>query len=110
MQPIEYSKQPQAWCSALPRTQHDITIVTQLSTDRLDRLEKMAASWAGVISAAVLLPPHHFQSQRRKMMQEISQMHQRVEALASCRLDISILNAHSTESTYDSLYPINALR
>lgn len=76
----------------------------------IELFQRMALSWAGVISAAVLLPPFHFKAQRRQALAQLAELHSRIEALGVCRLDISTLSVDSPRTLYDSLYPINALR
>merc|ERR1712166_1303873 len=85
-----------------------VTIVTQLSIDRLHRLRAMCSTWAGPISAAVYVDST---MDCESLKQQLTEFHQEVDAAASCRLDISLVHAaESAESSYDQMYPINALR
>ena len=70
----------------------------------------MTQTWAGVVSAAVLLPPPHFCAQRKSALNQLAQLHQRVEARGECRLDIATLHVEAATRVYDTMYPINALR
>jgi len=110
MQPIPFSQEVCAWESQLERHSTDVTIVTQLSVDRISRLEAMTQTWAGVVSAAVLLPPPHFCAQRKSALNQLAQLHERVEARGECRLDIATLHVEAATRVYDTMYPINALR
>merc|ERR1712195_297049 len=85
-----------------------VTIVTQLSIDRLHRLRAMCSTWAGPVSAAVYVDST---MDCESLKQQLTEFHQHIDAAASCRLDISLVHAaESAESNYDQMYPINALR
>jgi len=94
--------------SQLPRningTPSDITLTTQCSIDRLSRLEVLAQSWNGILSAAVFIPNGTYESISAGQA-NIRALHRKIEDLKSCRLDISVVIGGSM-----SRYPINVLR
>ena len=88
----------------------DITVVTQLSVDRLPQLEAMCAAWNGVVSAAVLVPPPGASGQQ-KAHRLVQESHARVEGNSGrCLLNSCLVEAPLGMSGYDAMYPINALR
>lgn len=85
----------------------DITIVTQCSVDRTDRLLKQCKNWSGVISVAIYMKSkEHFQSQKVS----IAKLHSQVEKMKSCRLDIAIVIENEKHKNSKPFYPINILR
>jgi len=88
----------------------DVTVVTQLSVDRLPRLEELCSAWCGVVSAAVLIPSHGAPG-RSKALREVALLHKKVESQGRCRLDLAVVDAMPPATAgYDAMYPINALR
>ncbi|CAM9552575.1 unnamed protein product [Choristocarpus tenellus] len=94
--------------SDLRRDNADITIVTQCSFSRLDRLERMCSRWTGVVSAALISDGVGGFSRHEQCA--IRMVHQRLEALAACRLDVSLCQLAAGPAKHDGLYPMNALR
>ncbi|CAM9624252.1 unnamed protein product [Ectocarpus sp. 12 AP-2014] len=90
------------------RAESDITIFTQCSLSRLNRLERMCDLWTGVVSAAIINGGggHVDQHMRRK----VSALHRRVESTGKCRLDISLCQPAPGLAARDGLYPVNSLR
>ncbi|KAL3694041.1 hypothetical protein R1sor_007692 [Riccia sorocarpa] len=102
--------------SRLPRRVGDVTLCTQCSIDRLERLEAQAKCWSGVISAAVMVPCPCTPASIRLAVKRVKALHAKVEESAGpCRLDIALVR-HQRKLTSlphcsdPSQYPINALR
>ncbi len=92
--------------SALPRHADDITCVTQASRDRAGRLVLQAATWPGVISAAVMCAAD---DDARAAIAEVQRICEAIEGAGRCKIDlVLLLVARSGEA--HSYYPINALR
>ncbi|GMH62788.1 hypothetical protein TrST_g12872 [Triparma strigata] len=88
------------------RDPEDITIVTQCSIDRAERLKAMCKSWDGAISCAVHVPAGRdggFES----ILKTLLGLHKYVEQECACKLDLQLRQEHVVG---DGLYPINALR
>lgn len=75
----------------------DLTLVTQLSNDRLERLENLAAEWHGPISAVVFVPKSGIRSLIREILFK--------RELPFARLKLTILVSNDP-----SVYPINFMR
>ncbi|GMH82983.1 hypothetical protein TL16_g09445 [Triparma laevis f. inornata] len=106
-------KQPQARVISLAslqskkaRSVDDITIVTQCSIDRAERLKAMCKGWGGAISCAIHIPPGK-EGGMEKILKTLVELHQFVEKECACKLDL-ILRQEKEKG--DGLYPINALR
>ncbi|CAM6107877.1 unnamed protein product [Calypogeia fissa] len=103
--------------SKLSRRNGDVTICTQCSLDRLERLEAQTKAWSGVICAAVMCPCPCGPESLRDAKHCILALHGRVEAKGGpCRLDI-VLVAHEQKKNSKDFpceepwrYPINSLR
>ena len=103
-----------------------MTIVTQCSLDRLDRLEAMCQSWGGLVSCAVHLPDtvpdggladgqgssQGSGEDLAEVMEKLMRLHARVEAAGKCRLYLTTLTEDLTDclSVVKNMYPINTLR
>lgn len=99
----------------------DVTIVTQASVDRLPRLQQMASSWPGAISAAVYVPTWADPSSEEHRA-EVEDARNAIGALVeevrraqpSCCLDIHLVcedpDVPMPIDGRDKLYPINQLR
>lgn len=96
----------------------DICLVTQLSLDRLARLEEQLVLWGGEVSAAVYLESGHCPWEaRHAVLSACSRAVARRAAQSSDLGDVSwtVTLLHGLEeskdlSDYDLLYPVNALR
>mmetsp|Transcript_16225 Transcript_16225/g.48603 ORF Transcript_16225/g.48603 Transcript_16225/m.48603 type:complete len:489 (+) Transcript_16225:2030-3496(+) len=101
--------------SPRPRAQSDITIVSQLSLDRLEVLGHQCTAWGGVTSAAVYLPllvEHTPQQQAASLAAAratLTDFHAATEAAGGCRLDLVLAAEHLREAMLFA-YPYNALR
>lgn len=96
-----------------------MTIVTQLSYDRIDQLKAQCDTWGGPISAVVylgLLQPAALRleagpiSQLTRAILNISQFFDGVEATGKCQLDIMLVYELYQEERAMMLYPVNLLR
>ncbi|CAM9139538.1 unnamed protein product, partial [Discosporangium mesarthrocarpum] len=108
--------------SQLPRRPTDVTIITQCSISRLDRLECMCATWAGVVSAALIDDESRTDSNADsigtwlkcrhlpRLLRAARNIHGRVESWGRCRLDLSLCRLCAGPAARDGLYPMNALR
>ena len=107
-----------------PREPTDVTLVTQLSFERLYMLEGQCNVWHGVISAAVYIALvqdkavtvelNSNQDPRLTDMSEIlrqfEEFHSLAESKGFCKLDL-ILISHEVESVWlSALYPVNSMR
>eukprot|EP00850_Spirogloea_muscicola_P023057 SM000325S12650 [mRNA] locus=s325:7630:15088:- [translate_table: standard] len=91
--------------SRLPRHEHDVSIATQASLDRLSALEAMAEAWDGVLCVALYVPTEVHLPEAILL---VSALHLRIERRERCRLDI--LFAMEVDQAGAALYPVNALR
>ena len=102
--------------SRLRRAPTDITLVTCLTDDRIERLAAQCSLWSGVVSAAVLLPRRPAAAWRARA--RLSSLHAKLEREGSgCRLDLTLLRPARRGSSCGGsscgaapLVPINALR
>jgi hypothetical protein len=113
----------QGWRSRRPRPRESITLVTQLSSDRLEMLENQCLTWPDPIVAAVHLPlarapgggvgppgvPSHFNTTLRDVLRGADAFHVTMEGLGACALHMLLLGQFTDESDPEP-YPINALR
>jgi len=85
---------------------HQVTIATQLSVDRMDRLIEMSKVWNGPISATIYISPRVF----TQMAQLIAEQYDRSETLRR-NVDIHLYYDKwiSTEEMHE-VYPSNLLR
>mmetsp|Transcript_23212 Transcript_23212/g.62157 ORF Transcript_23212/g.62157 Transcript_23212/m.62157 type:complete len:194 (-) Transcript_23212:820-1401(-) len=102
-------KAPSALQSHMPVSSGEVTIVTQCSLDRLDRLEAMSRSWSGLISCAVHVPDLACEAEA---MAQLISLHARVEAMGKCRLFLTTLVEDLAGFPVEvaGMYPINKLR
>lgn len=101
------------------KTDMGMTVVTQLSMDRLAALWDQCVTWKGPISAAVYLPLVQNRTDRllRKnarlvnaIRQKLSYFFKRAENRASCALDLMFLWDVFKQREGNLLYPVNSLR
>ena len=106
--PVSYQTYPEYLVPSIPPYERDVTLCTQGSIDRLDRLLEQAKAWRGSVSAALYLKPTDVEkSSKPETLARIKRLHDEVESMGRCRLTISLLYGLSplnTESEYDSLY------
>jgi hypothetical protein len=104
---VPYRIHPEYLVSSLPPYERDLTLCTQGSLDRLDRLLEQARVWHGSLSVALYLKPADVDdSSKAATMARIKALHQEVESLGKCRLTISLLyglDPMNVRSEYDTL-------
>jgi glycosyltransferase-like protein LARGE len=112
----------------------DVTLVTQLSVNRLQALEAQCKTWAGPLAAAVYLPLHNpgssgtselSGSNRQKLQAAVSAVDELVKSVAAaasskagtttqrsggCQLRVMLLYEIFAEERATALYPVNTLR
>jgi hypothetical protein len=108
------------WRSARPRGPTDVTLVTQLSVDRLPALQLQCSVWGSAIAAAVYVPaldgavlspdPALNGSAPDAAQRRIRDMHAEAEATGRCKLDLVFVVEVITSLDQVGLYPVNALR
>lgn len=106
------------------RSKTDVTLVTQLSFERLYMLEGQCAVWSGVISAAVYIAlvdgkavtvelnsnqdPHL--TPMEHIRQKFEEFHRVTEAKSLCKLDLQLVSQTVESVWLSALYPVNAMR
>lgn len=106
------------------RSRTDVTLVTQLSFERLYMLEGQCAVWSGVISAAVYIAlvdgkavtvelnsnqdPHL--TPIETIMEKFEEFHKITEAKSMCKLDLQLVSQTVESVWLSALYPVNAMR
>lgn len=102
------------------RTPTDITLVTQLSIDRLSALEVQCSLWSGVITASVYVPAvgTRIVSSNKKianrtpsvLLNYMEEFHAAQEASGRCKLDLLYIYEEVPSIELVGLYPVNAMR
>ena len=82
-----------------------ITLVTQLTLDRLDMLERISSSWRGPITAVVLL----FKAEVKSGREALEKLYRRSKDIASY-VTFHVVDEDAKNSNDASLYPANFLR
>lgn len=109
------------WRSARPRLPTDITLVTQLSVERLYMLEQQCGAWGSVLAAAVHVPlvGGLVISAEQQLLNGSSlaqptllleEFHAKMEAGSRCTLDLVMVTEDVPSLELVGLYPVNALR
>ncbi|DBA65541.1 TPA: hypothetical protein ACH3X2_003151 [Trebouxia sp. C0005] len=101
-----------AWKSSASKCQTDITVVTQLSFDRLDMLVRLCTTWHGWVSAAVYLPldPQSYGAHLHAAVTQLDQLHADLES-GQCKLDMMLYVPQGPPPpTHPAMHPLNALR
>jgi hypothetical protein len=105
--PVSYIVYPEFLTTSLSPHERDLTLCTQGSMDRLDRLLEQATAWHGSLSAALYLTPKDVDgTSEQTTLSRIRSMHAKVESMGQCRLTISLLyglNSSEVKTEYDSL-------
>lgn len=110
--------------SSKPRSPQDVTLVTQLSFERLYMLEGQCDVWNGVISAAVYIAllngkvvTVELNSNQNPRLADIAEVeakfkkfHQLAEAKGLCKLDLQLVSQTVESIWLSALYPVNAMR
>lgn len=102
------------------RNPNDITLVTQLSIDRLSALEVQCSLWSGVVTAAVYVPAvdTRIVSSNKKianrtpsvLLDFLKEFHAAQEASGRCKLDLLYIYEEVPSIELVGLYPVNAMR
>jgi len=110
----------QIWRSNKLRRLTDVTLVTQLSIDRLHALETQCSIWGAVVSAAVYVPlvDNAIVSEDGDLsgggmeaaIAAIEKFHRKQENEGKCVLDMLLVSEDVVSLRYVGLYPVNALR
>ncbi|DBB15299.1 hypothetical protein WJX82_003966 [Trebouxia sp. C0006] len=101
-----------AWKSSASKCQTNITVVTQLSFDRLDMLGRLCTTWHGWVSAAVYLPldPQSYSTHVHAAVARLDQLHADLEP-GQCKLDMMLYVPQGPPPpTHPAMHPLNALR
>ncbi|GAB4818755.1 hypothetical protein N2152v2_005801 [Parachlorella kessleri] len=107
-----------------PRQPTDVTLVTQLSFERLYMLEGQCDVWSGVISAAVYIAlvkgravVVELNSNQDPMLvsmelveQRFKEFHGMAESKGQCKLDLQLVSQEVESVWLSALYPVNAMR
>lgn len=109
-------KATKVWWSG-KMAQLPVTLVTQLSADRLKQLRAQCMAWKGPLAAALHLPliagaqlssENHFKIQAAAAA--IDQLFKEMETEGSCQLRIALLYEAVANERASTLYPVNTLR
>lgn len=103
------------------RPRHSITLVTQTSLDRLERLENMCSIWTDIIAASVyffVVDGHIMDMEKMqitgdvvaKVSAQLKAVHGVAEQQVRCLLDVALYVERAMSPEHAGLYPINALR
>jgi len=110
------------WMSEKEVDEKSISIVTQLSADRLPNLEDQCISWPDRVVAAVYVPmtvnssgglpllPSYSSTTLDDMIRGIDSFHKFMEETAVCALDLVFLGQFIDKTDFPGPYPVNALR
>ncbi|GAB4822605.1 hypothetical protein N2152v2_009651 [Parachlorella kessleri] len=109
------------WWSSKGRQGESITLVTQLSLERLDMLENQCSVWPDAIAAVVYAPTlggrlwsaedPSLAGQRLGVAQSrLDAFHGRMEAQGRCTLDLELASEDFRDEGEVGLYPFNAAR
>ncbi|GAB4815237.1 hypothetical protein N2152v2_002283 [Parachlorella kessleri] len=109
------------WHSCKPRQQESITIVTQLSLERLEMLENQCSTWPDPIAAVVYIPTLQGRifslddltlngTHLGAAVTRVGQFVERMQQHASCVLDVELATQDFGEGAEAALYPVNAVR
>jgi len=91
------------------RSSHLVSIVTQLSVERLNSLVKMAEAWQAPISAAIYVFSHQNANDVIEKIDHVRSNSASFRKYVHVHL-VSILHSVYTSLTYELPYPINLLR
>ncbi|KXS10026.1 glycosyltransferase family 49 protein [Gonapodya prolifera JEL478] len=111
---VEYKTVPLLTAPSQSRHESDVTIFTQLSLDRLDRLEMLATLWEGPISVALYIDDLPKNASLVRVVEDIKKT---LQPVANGRMVLTVVlgphfvaPSNLTYHPYDILYPINHLR
>lgn len=103
------------WVSQKPFERESITLLTQLSIDRLSMLENQCQAWDDPLVAIVYMPltkggkVYKSESTLGDITRGISSFFSLMEEIGSCKLHIELLGQYIQDERANP-YPINALR
>ena len=106
------------------RSPSDVTLVTQLSFERLYMLQGQCDMWDGVVSAAVYIPLVDGQAVTVELnsnldpqltpmeiiQERFEEFHKEVESNSRCKLDLQLVSQQVESIWLSALYPVNAMR
>ena len=110
--------------STKARSASDVSLVTQLSFERLYMLEGQCDVWNGVISAAVYIALVNGQAVTVELnsnqdpqltpmeviREKFQEFHALAEAKSPCKLDLQLVSQEVESVWLSALYPVNAMR
>lgn len=111
-----------AWKSKKEIEGNSISLVTQLSTERMPNLEDQCLSWPDRIVATIYVPmtantsgglpllPGYSRTTLDDMIRGIDSFHKYIETIGVCALDVIFLGQFIKKPDFPGAYPVNALR
>ena len=112
----------QTWKSKKPRPKESISLVTELSIDRLPALENQCITWPDHLVAVVYVPmvanssggppllPLYRRTTLYDVIESITSFINYMETAAACAFHIDLVGQFIPPGIFPGLYPINALR
>lgn len=112
----------QRWKSAKERPRESISLVTQLSMDRLPALENQCITWPDHLVAVVYVPmvgnstggppvlPLYRHTTLEDVIRGIDAIHNFMETTAACAFHIELVGQFVAPGIFPGPYPINSLR
>ena len=112
----------QRWTSSRERPRESISLVTQLSLDRLPALETQCITWPDHVVAVVYVPmvsnstggspvlPLFRHTTLEDVIRGIDAIHNFMETTAACSFHIELVGQFIAPGIFPGPYPINALR
>ena len=112
----------QKWTSAKERPRESISLVTQLSMDRLPALENQCITWPDHLVAVVYIPmvgnssggppllPLYRHTSLDDVIRGIDSFHNFMETTAACAFHIELVGQFVAPGIFPGPYPINSLR
>lgn len=111
-----------AWKSRKEIEGNSISLVTQMSTERIPNLEDQCLSWPDRIVASIYVPmtantsgglpllPGYSRTTLDDMIRGIDSFHKYMETIGVCALDVIFLGQFIKKPDFPGAYPVNALR
>ncbi|KAL4423753.1 hypothetical protein ABPG75_001054 [Micractinium tetrahymenae] len=102
-----------------PAANHTVTLVTQLTVDRLGMLENQCTTWTLPLVAAIYVPVTGQQvlgstastAATVELLQgHLAAFHRRMQQEAQCQLRLALFTEEQAADSADAFHPINALR
>jgi len=110
------------WHTFKDRPRESVSIVTQLSIDRLTILENQCVTWPDPLVAVVYIPmvgnnsggppilPTFLKTSLEDVIRGVESFHQFMEGTAACAFHLELVGQFISPSAFPGPYPINALR